>query len=195
MTLLSLWLSAGPPIGLWPLVYWLPGLNFIRTPSRFMLLAMLGLAVLAGIGFERLSARVSRSRLLAMAVGALLVVEFAAFPLGVEPYRVEIPAVDRWLAAQPTPFVVAEVPLPDSRDVNRRELRQTLFMLHAMAHWQKTVHGYSGLRPPLHDALYRSLLRFPDEESLASLERLGVTYVVVHTDLYETGEWPAVEAS
>jgi hypothetical protein len=194
LTLVALWLAAGPPISLWPLVYWLPGLNFIRAPSRFVLLAILGLAVLAGVGVERLIARVGHGRMLAIVIGALLVLEFAAFPLGVQEYRVEVPAIDRWLASQPKPFVVAEVPLPDSRDVNRRERRQTLFMLHSTAHWQKTVHGYSGLRPPLHDELYRTMLRFPDEESIASLERLGVTYVVVHTELYEPGEWPTIEA-
>src|SRR5262245_26112138 len=52
LTLFSVWLTLGPPVGLWPLVYWLPGLNFIRVPSRFMLLAILGLAVLAGFGVE-----------------------------------------------------------------------------------------------------------------------------------------------
>src|SRR5262245_35595397 len=52
LTFGSVWLTLGPPIGLWPFVYWLPGLNFIRVPSRFMLLAILGLAVLAGFGVE-----------------------------------------------------------------------------------------------------------------------------------------------
>ena len=52
----TLWLSAGPPIGLWPAVYWLPGFNFIRVASRFTLLGMLCLAMLAGFGFERLAA-------------------------------------------------------------------------------------------------------------------------------------------
>src|SRR5262249_14109148 len=55
LTIVSVWLTVGPPVGLWPLVYWLPGLNFIRVPSRFMLLAILGLAVLAGCGAEHLS--------------------------------------------------------------------------------------------------------------------------------------------
>ena len=194
LTLIALWLAAGPPIGLWPLVYWLPGLNFIRAPSRFVILGILGLAMLAAFGFDRLAARLSQPRWLPVLVGALLVAEFAASELDTEPYRVEIPAVDRWLATQPPPFAVAEVPLPDSRDLNRRERRQTLFMLHSMAHWQKTVHGYSGLRPPLYDELYRQLLRFPDEESLSALEHLGVAYVVVHHDLYEPDEWTAVAA-
>ena len=80
-----------------------------------MILAMLGLAVLAGIGFERLTAGLTPKRSLIMAtlVGALLVAEFAAMPLTTAVYRVEIPAVDRWLDRQPKPFAVAEVPLPN----------------------------------------------------------------------------------
>ena len=201
LTLIALWLAAGPPIGIWPLVYWLPGLNFIRAPNRFVLLAIVGLAVLAGIGFDRLaasSASFSRRRgTLATIVGALLVGEFAALPLGTAPYAVELPAIDRWLArhaATMGAMTIAEVPLPDSRDLNRRERRQTLFMLHSTAHWQKTVHGYSGIRPPQHEALYRALLRFPDDDSVAKLEALGVTHVVVHTDLYAPDDWATVNA-
>ena len=194
MTLLALWLAVGPPVGLWPFVYRLPGLNFIRAPSRFVLLGLLGLAMLGGFGFDRLAARVSQSRRFAVAMAVLLIAEFAAFPLGTERYHVDIPSVDRWLATQPAPFVVAEVPLPDSRDINRRERRQTLFMLHATAHWQKTIHGYSGIRPALHAELYARLLHFPDDESLTSLDNLGVTFVVVHRDLYAVDEWPAVDA-
>ncbi len=201
LTLLAFWLAAGPPLGVWPFVYWLPGLNFIRAPNRFVLLAIAGLAVLAGFGFDRLIAAlpsVTRRRgLLAMVVGGALVAEFAAMPLGTEPYAVEIPAIDRWLArhaATTGPLTIAEVPLPDSRDLNRRERRQTLFMLHSTAHWQKTVHGYSGIRPPQHEALYRALLRFPDDDSVARLQALGVTHVVVHSDLYAPDEWLEVNA-
>ncbi|MGE3509148.1 MAG: hypothetical protein AB7N65_09730 [Vicinamibacterales bacterium] len=193
----ALWLAAGPPIGIWPLVYWLPGMNFIRAPNRFTLLAILGLAVLAGAGFDRVASSLRRRASLAAVLGGLMIVEFAAVPLGTEPYAVVIPAIDRWvgrLARAEGPLTVAEVPLPDSRDLNRRERRQTLFMLHATAHWQKTVHGYSGTRPPQHDALYRAMLRFPDNDSLARLQALGVTHVVVHSELYAPDEWPEVNA-
>src|SRR2546426_2755647 len=65
----------GPPFGLWPLVHWLSGFNFIRAPSRFMLLAVLGLSVLAGAGFDRVSVRLAASTRLVVAaiVAALLV--------------------------------------------------------------------------------------------------------------------------
>jgi hypothetical protein len=195
LTLVGLWLSVGPPIGLWPLVYWLPGVNFIRVPSRFTLLAMLGLAMLAGLGFDRLAAGVAPKKRIWIAtlLGGLLVAEFAAIPLTTVPYRIEIPEIDRWLDRQPKPFAIAEVPLASPRNLGAWERRQTAYMLHSTAHWQKTVHGYSGFRPPGHVELYSQLTTFPDETSLRSLNTLGVRYVVVHSDLYPPGQWPAVE--
>lgn len=195
VTVASVWLAAGPPIGVWPAVYWIPGLNFIRVPSRFTLLGVLGLGVLAAMGFDRLSAR-WRPRIrtaASVAVGALLVGEFAVAPLVTTEYRVDIPAVDRWLDAQPKPFAIAEVPVPGAAEPGW-ERRQTVYMLHSMAHWQRTVHGYSGFRPPRHELLFRQLRNFPDEESLEHLRRLGVRYIVVHEDYYRPADWPVVEA-
>jgi hypothetical protein len=57
-------------------------------------------------------------------------------------------------------------------------------MLYSTAHWQKTVHGYSGFRSPAQERLFYELSGFPDEASVASLERIGVGYLVVHTDAY-----------
>jgi hypothetical protein len=195
ITLLSLWLAVGPPVGLWPLVYGLPGLNFIRAPSRFTLLTVLGLAVLGGIGFERLIARLSSRRRLfaAVATSALLVAEFAAVPFGLEPYRVEIPAIERWLAGQPKPFIVAEVPVGNPRNLGQWERRETTYMLHSTAHWQKTIHGYSGFRSELHQTLYAELAEFPNQQILRHLTDLGVTDVVVHTNLYPPGDWAAID--
>ncbi len=194
LLLMTLWLSAGPPIGLWRAVYWLPGLNFIRVASRFTLLGILCLAVLASYGFERVTLRwTARTRTVAAAVvGALLVLEFAAIPLATSPYRVQPPQADAWLDGRPRPFTVVEVPVPTAHE-GGEERRQTMFMLHSMAHWQKTVHGYSGLRPPLHADLFRELRVFPDETSIERLRALGVDYAVVHTNLYPAGEWAAVE--
>ncbi len=187
LTAFSIWIAAGPAAGLWPLVYWLPGLNFIRVPSRFMILAVLGLAILAGIGFDRLTRGLQRRRALAWAALAsvCLIGEFVAIPFDTQPYRVEIPAVDRWLANQRAPFVVAEVPVRDEWLASR-------YMLFSTAHFQKTVTGYSGARPAVWGWLYRQLRTFPDEASLTSLSDLHVTYVVVHTDLYPLDEWNEV---
>jgi hypothetical protein len=195
LTGLSLWLSVGSPVGLWPLVYWLPGLNFIRAPSRFTLLTVLGLAVLAAIGFERLASHLSLAarRVAAVVAGALLVVEFAAVPFALEAYRVDIPDIERWLAGQPKPFIVAEVPVGNPRNFGQWEQREATYMLHSTAHWQKTVHGYSGFRSALHQTLYAELAEFPSEQSVQHLIDLGVTDVIVHTDLYPPGDWAVIE--
>lgn len=195
LVLSCVWLAVGPPFGIWPLVYWLPGLNFIRVASRFMLPALLGLSVLAGLGFDWLARRLrGPTRLgVAAAAGAMLVAEFAV-PLATIPYAVVTPPADRWLARQAVPFTVAEVPLPPLSRVYEFEKRQAEFMLHSTEHWQKTVHGWSGLQPPAHLALYDRLTRFPDDDSLRALAEFHVDYLVVHTDLYPPGEWAAIEA-
>jgi len=172
-----------------------------------MLLAVLGLAMLAGIGFDRIAARLLGSRhragerrgralavpVFAVVVGALLVAEFAAMPFETTAYAVDPPAIDRWLATRPGSFAIAEVPLPNPRNFAAWERRESIFMLHSTAHWQKTVHGYSGFRPPLHEQLFETMTMFPSEASIRSLTDLSVTYVVVHTDLYRPGEWEGIE--
>jgi hypothetical protein len=196
LTVVSVLLFIDGPLALWPWVYSWPGMNFIRAPSRFMILTTLCLAVLAGAGFERIAIHWTRltQRAAAAIVAVLLLAEFNAYPFQGSDYAVPAPAVDQWLASQPTPFVVAEVPLPDPRNSGRFERFQTMTMLHSMAHWQKTVHGYSGFRAPFHDQLYLEMRRFPDEASIARLREVGVTYVVVHRELVAPDQWPAFDA-
>jgi hypothetical protein len=184
------------PFELWRYVYWLPGLNFIRVPSRFILLTMLALSVLAGFGFDRIAVRLSKTGavLATTLVAALLLAEYSSYPFVGVPYAVTIPAIDRWLATVPKPFVVAEVPVPSPGNLGALERQQTSSMLHATAHWQKTIHGYSGIRQPFHEQLYLTLTAFPDAASIASLRGVGVSYVVVHTAEYG-GHWPAIEAA
>lgn len=179
--LVCLWLSIGPPFGLWQYVYWLPGLDFIRAPSRFTIPGVLALAVLAAFGFDAITNRIAGARAAAgIVLAALMAAEFFAAPLPMSPQNPAPPAIDRWLASQPPPFVVAEVPVPDTPNITLREEQESIYILHSMAHWQKTIHGYSGLLPEFSDELYDKLTRFPDEESVRSLQAVGVTRIVVH---------------
>lgn len=195
LALVSVWLSLGPAFGLYRLVYDWPGISFVRVPSRFSIVTLLALAVLAAAGFDHLTACVgARTRAtLALAAGLLLIAEYYAAPLNARPYAVTIPAVDRWLDTRPRPFVVAELPLPASSAPARQNLRHSVFMLHSAAHFQKTIHGYSGFQPEFHRRLYETLYGFPAEDGLAALARLGVTYVVIHEDMYSPEQWPGIE--
>jgi hypothetical protein len=186
------WVAFGPPsrfwrLGLWRLIYDWPVLNFVRATARFMVLGLLAVAVLAGIGFDRLAARrgPAATRTLAIAASVLLLLEFTMLPMRVFPYRVDVPAADRWLADQPKPFVVAEVPIS--------ETLQGKYMLHSTAHWQKTIHGNARIVPPASEQLFEELVHFPDEPSVRRLEEFGVTYVVVHISFYRPEERAAIE--
>jgi PA14 domain len=195
LTLVFAGLALGPPYGLWRFVYWLPAFNLVRAYSRFGMVALLGLAVLAGIGFDAVARhwRGRRRAIAAVACAAVLVAEYAAMPMASQPSNFEVPPIDRWLGAQSRPFVVAEVPVFDQSDVARFEQQETNYMIHSSAHWQKTVHGYSGWRTDRARQLFAEMQAFPDDTSLGSLEALGVTYVVVHSDLYPPEEWKRVE--
>ena len=186
---------APPPLGIWRFAYWLPGFNFIRMPPRFITMVVLCLGVLLAAAFDRLTSAL-RPATRALAIGAvalLLLGEYFSYPFPAQPYRIEIPAVDRWLDTQPKPFVVAEVPVPSPGNWGAHERMHVQSMLHATAHWQKTIHGYSSLRRPLHSRVYVELTAFPDELSIANLLDLGVNYVVVHTDQYPGERWREVE--
>jgi hypothetical protein len=184
------------PLDIWRFVYWWPGFNFIRAPARFMILTLLALSVLAAIGSERITAGLAPRRRTAVSalLALLLLAEYTSYPFAGVPFAIDIPQVDRWLDTRPKPFVVAEVPVPHPSNLGALERQQTMAMLHASGHWQKTIHGYSGIRRPLHDRLYRDLHTFPDAQSIVSLRATGVNYVVVHTEQYAANEWRAVEA-
>ena len=111
-------LSLGPAIqvaglevpGPFLLLRWLPGGALLRTPARLGVLALLGLGLLAALGWARLVAGKRLSTVLALAVGALVTVE--AWPVDlaglVRPFT-RAPAGVEWLRRAP-PGVVLELP-------------------------------------------------------------------------------------
>jgi hypothetical protein len=193
--IVSALMFAPPPYGLWRIVYAWPGFNFIRMPSRFVTMVVLCLGVLLAAAADRLTGKRSpRIRAVAVsAIAAVLLAEYISYPFPAVPYSVNIPAVDRWLNTQPKPFVVAEVPVPSPGNWGAHERMHSTSILHATAHWQKTIHGYSTMRRPLHTRVYVELTAFPDERSITNLRELGVNYVVVHTDQYPGDRWKEVE--
>jgi hypothetical protein len=185
LALVSLWASLGPRAGLYAALYRLvPGFDFIRVPPRFTLLTVLGLAVLAGMGAERLCRAFP-------AVLLLLLVELAAFPLDARPYPVPSSPMDRALAEM-EPGPVAVFPIPDPRDTIAAASRHSQYMLHATVHFLPLVNGYSGFTPARHDRIFRELASFPSEAGLSELERLSVRYAVVHRSGYDESGWSAL---
>ena len=185
VALVSLWASLGPRAGLYTALYRLvPGFDFIRVPSRFTVLTVLALAILAGIGAERV-------RRAFPAVLLLLLVELAAFPLDARPYPVVISPMDQALLGMP-PGSVAAFPIPDPRDTIAAASRHSVYMLHSTAHFLPLVNGYSGFTPGRHDRLFRELASFPSENGVSELEKLSVRYAIFHRSGYDEAGWKAL---
>ncbi len=181
----SLWASLGPRAFLYTALYRLvPGFDFIRVPSRLTVLTVLALAVLAGMGAERV-------RRAFPAVLLLLLVELAAFPLDARPYPFVISPMDRALLEM-EPGPVAAFPIPDPRDTIAAASRHSLYMLNATVHFLPMVNGYSGFTPERHDRLFRQLASFPSENGLSELEKLSVRYAVFHRNGYDEAGWKAL---
>jgi hypothetical protein len=193
--LISIWLAVPPPYGIWRVMYWMPGLNFIRVSSRFTVVGILGLGIAAASGFDRLM-RARRSAVRAM-VGAvaviLLVAEFWMVPLGMVEFANDATAIDRWVGAQPDIVGLLDLPMSDSRSVSLREQWTTRIMLHSMSHWKPVFVGFSGIQPPGYMDNYWKLVNFPDADSLATARRLGITHVILHTDKVEPSERAMVD--
>jgi hypothetical protein len=175
---LSLWASFGPGAGLYRVLYAVvPGFTFMRAPSRFGLVVLLALSILAAIAIARLLAALSRPTLAAV---ALIIVAAAgsAAPLRFRPVP-PVHAAYRVLAERPYGAVI-EMPVYSRRFAFLR----AQYMLNSTMHWKPLVNAYSDHIPVDFATSVDVLGQFPSREAFKILERDQVRYVVFHRDLY-----------
>jgi hypothetical protein len=186
-----------------------PGFAGMRAPSRFVVLPLLAIAVLAGIGAAQLievartrSRRTaSAARVLVVAASAALIVARApSEPLPLAPAALSgfLGAVDRWLRDSGEPGPVLELPAM-STVMNTRSMFATgRYMVGSTLHWMPLVNGYSG-HPPASDRLLMTLAeRLPDADALEALCALAAPHwLVVNFGQMPAGEeerWKGVES-
>jgi hypothetical protein len=178
------WLSLGPegPLGVYRFVAThVFGFEAIRAPARFGVVAMLGGALLAAVGFTRALAVVPQARhriFAAVVIGALLV-EYTNAPLAFVEAPSTDTAVGRWLRDAPEAGAVLYLPVGLDRE-------NTPVMVEALQHGRPIVNGYSGQRPSAYTSIVESLTTLPAAEGRAMLRELGVRYVVA-PGRWETG--------
>ncbi|HEU5330359.1 MAG TPA: hypothetical protein VFU78_19870 [Thermomicrobiales bacterium] len=179
------------------LYFHLPGFDSMRVPARFGILCLLSIAGLASLGLTCLLDRVRALRWRSRAVrngAAVALTAVVIGGIGVESVNVPytpvavpaVPAVYRWLAAQPR-GVVLELPfvIPDHGVVGDVDQYYTLY-----SH-QPTVNGAANIVPKGYQALELELRQGPTRKALAILQGLGVTDIVVHAGQLD----PALAAS
>lgn len=165
-----------------PLIYkapyaWLmmvPGVDGVRVPARFWMLAVLCLAVAAGLAIRQLTARWPR-------LGTMLPVLACIGLLS-----------DSW------PVAMRMLPPPDMRPTHSRATARlelpvypahdTIALYRATEHRRPTFNGYSGYFAPHYWAL-QYLLEQHDPAVLTRLSAFGPIEIVIDHDLDESGEW------
>jgi hypothetical protein len=187
-------LSLGPLVRLWGAVLtrhgpydWLqhvvPGMGGMRVPSRFVVVAITGLSVLAGFGACLVLAR-TRPRFRGLVMAALLagvVADGWAVPIPIEHYnprgRPEDRAAADWLHNAP-PGGVLHLP------INTYHFQELHYQYATLFHGHQIVNGLSGWNTPLMDLLRLPWTPLYDYGRFAATVKMfrsiGVRYVVVH---------------
>jgi hypothetical protein len=165
--------------GPFSLIRLLPGGDALRTPSRFGILGVLGIDLLAALAFTRLQtswvrgARRGPALFVAVAVFATL----EAWPAGigrlVKPAP-PFPPSAAWLAQAPTGPVL-ELPWLEHGD-------SATHVYWSTRHWQPMINGFGSFNPPGNFGLALIGQRFPSPYTSRVLRAHGVRYVVIHMD-------------
>ena len=181
--LLALALSFGPSaIGASPfdLFAQVPGMALLRAPARFALLVMMAVALLVTCGYAAIvrgRSRGVRAGVLCVCIIAFLFESFVVrFPSGT-PRPFPPPPVYERLTTLPG-GAVASLP---SYWGTPEAFREADYLLFSTVHWRPIMNGFGRQEPPDHGSRIDVLRRFPDQDAVELLARIGVRYVVLHT--------------
>ena len=159
VTALFMWLTLGPTLrvngvdtgipGPFALLQQLPFFKGNRYPSRYSVMVLLGLAVLAAAGVDALwvrwatrglggrsAGRRPTATIVALGLLGLVIVEHLAAPLPLT--DLSVPAIYRHVAEEPGDFTVLEVPLGMRNGARVLGKKDVLIM---RQQWYQTVHG------------------------------------------------------
>jgi hypothetical protein len=190
---LSIALSFGAHGWLYPfLAQFVPGLNGLRSPARFGILAGATIAVLAGFGMRVLEERSRPSRRVGGLFAAALImmaVEYANTGMRLMPLTDPSQTPLYRVVRMARPGVVAELPMPSPSTLPGREAD---YVFWSSAHWKPLVNGYSGYFPPEYIRTLQRMTNFPDDQSIAALRSLDVRYLVVQRAYYDPASYTAL---
>jgi interleukin-like EMT inducer protein len=184
--------SAGPYLSLYHLLF---PLHVVRITTRFGVMALAGLALLAALGFRalegRLAGRPAARAVVVAAVFVALALEYAVDPIAYETVDWKGRPVDLALRADAADVAVLEFPANvDDSDGDA--------MFRSLVHGKRLVNGISGFVPAslgeLSDLLTRPGPVYPLPEAETALRRVyPLRYLVARvTDPFLPPHWQAV---
>jgi hypothetical protein len=163
-------------------------LPMFRAYARFGVLVILSISVLAGFGLKFFFERIKNTRhkqLFAAGFCLFILFEFTNIP----PFRVtdisKVPSVYKWLGEQNGDFIVAEYPIAMTSPGEAFENYDYLF--YQTKHQKRLLNGAVAGTEAFE--IRKKILKINDPETINILKRLGVKYVILHTDLYKEGDY------
>lgn len=179
-------LFAFGPYGPYSLLYYLvPGFDGLRVASRFHIMSMLSVAVLAGYGINSFWRNLTFSKqiMCIIAIPLLILAEYMSLPVPLHqvPVKQNIPEVYQWLAQQEGDFAVMEYPIGISEEYLR--------VYYSTYHWKKIVNGFSGYPGPTYKHLLERHENRLTDSLLTELRTIGVRFLIIHKDALKPERW------
>lgn len=213
-------LALGPVLVIWghltylPLpylfLYLLPGFQAIRVASRFVILMLVAVSLLAAFGYNRLLATITRDNLKRTGIHTLLTV-IVLTAMSVEFFLQEkkynkdngkenVPTVYTWLKNHSNLGAIAILPQQqgdltkyDTRYGDKRVLyksREFEYMYYSIfAGFPPMVNGAGGFIPPEYFKIRNAINNLTDAKNKNKLQALGIKTFVIHFDRFEAEDW------
>jgi len=157
---------------------WVLPYRGLRVPARADILILVGLAVLAGYGLDRLLKRL-RPRAAALAAALALGTASTEYLSAPGLQRVDERVSELYLLLQDMPDeVLFEWPVTVPWRI--WNMVDVTYMYRSTLHWRPMLNGYSGFYPDSYMKLLVRMRSFPDSSSIRYLQRLGATVLVIH---------------
>jgi hypothetical protein len=175
--------------------YVVPGVASMRAPARLAVLVLLGTAVVAGFGFDKLRRGWSASHKRALFLGVTILTLALVWPGALSVVNIpkpgEEPAVYRWLADvhDRSPVLEIPVPLTDADENQTHALRQ----LYCLYHGHPRLDGTSGFLSKRYHQFRNVVQGFPNEEALRACKGMGAKLVIVHYGDYSPARRGVIE--
>ena len=154
----------------------IPLLQGIRAVSRWGMLFLIAVAILAGYGVAALEARWRTRgwwRVAAICFIALITIEAIRAPLTMNRFE-GIPAVYSRLAREEIRAMVV-FPLFGGRQFDGN----AEYLLHQTRHWRPMLNGYSSFAPPIFYSLAERLQAFPAQAAMDVLRKHQISHVLL----------------
>jgi hypothetical protein len=170
----------------------LPGFQALRVPARFLLMTLLGVAVLGGHTFALLRVRTDDLTFWAVIAGVSIVLTIELIPFNGNPsnrildsqptsarvlqavaFKEKIPPVYDWLRQQPSGTPIVHYPVSFEAGFQ--------YLAYEPYHNQPVLNGYGSFYPDWYWTTNWS--QFPEQNIIDFLVKRGIRYVLIHRDL------------